>query len=44
MVAEEAEEEEEALGADVNPSLQSEEIHFIKFLFPKWFITTFNLD
>jgi hypothetical protein len=44
VVAEEAEEEEEALGADVNPSLQSEEIHFIKFLFPKWFITTFNLD
>jgi hypothetical protein len=38
------EEEELALGADANPSLQPEEIHFMKFLFPKWFITTFNLD
>jgi len=48
VVAEEVvvveEEEEGALGADANPSLQSEEIHFMKFLFPKWFITTFNLD
>jgi hypothetical protein len=40
----EEEEEEGALGADANPSLQSEEIHFMKFLFPKWFITTFDLD
>jgi hypothetical protein len=51
VVAEEEEEEEEevvvveeeeegALGVDANPSLQSEEIHFMKFLFPKWFITT----
>jgi hypothetical protein len=46
VVAEEVvvEEEEVALGADANPSLQSEEIHFMKFLFPKWFITIFNLD
>jgi hypothetical protein len=48
VVAEEVvvveEEEEGALGADANPSLQSEEIHFMKFLFPKWFIPTFNLD
>jgi hypothetical protein len=48
VVAEEVvvveEEEEGALGADANPSLKSEEIHFMKFLFPKWFITTFNLD
>jgi len=44
VVVVEEEEEEGALGADANPSLQSEEIHFMKFLFPKWFITTFNLD
>jgi len=44
VVEEEEEEEEGALGVDANPSLQSEEIHFMKFLFPKWFITTFNLD
>ncbi len=44
VVEEEEEEEEGALGVDANPSLQSEEIQFMKFLFPKWFITTFNLD
>jgi hypothetical protein len=44
VVVEEEEEEEGALGVDANPSLQSEEIQFMKFLFPKWFITTFNLD
>jgi hypothetical protein len=44
VVVVEEEEEEGALGVDANPSLQSEEIQFMKFLFPKWFITTFNLD
>jgi hypothetical protein len=44
VVAEEVVVVEEEEGADANPSLQSEEIHFMKFLFPKWFIPTFNLD